>query len=131
MGPSLCRTIRSFYENGFLLKELNRTNIILISKYHNLIDIHQFCRISLCNFIYKVISKTVVNHLKPRMHSLIPNDHNAFIPSRAIHDNIVIAHEIFHYLKTFSSLLYFIAPKLDTYKAYNQVDWNFLRFWIC
>lgn len=81
MGPSLCNTVRSFYENGFLLKELNRTSIILISRCHNPISIHQFFPISLCNFVYKVIFKTIVNRLKPWMHSLIPNGRSVFIPN--------------------------------------------------
>lgn len=32
VGPSLCAAIRRFYDTGFLLKEFNRTNIVLISK---------------------------------------------------------------------------------------------------
>lgn len=61
------------------------------------------------------------------MDSLIPVDQNTFIPHRAIQDNIIIAHEVFYYLKISHSLQYFMALKLDMYKAYDQVDWNFLQ----
>lgn len=79
VGPSLYRVVRSFYKNGYLLKEINKTIIILIPKCRNPIGIHQFRPISLYNFAYKVISKTMVNRLKSWMYSLISNDQNAFI----------------------------------------------------
>lgn len=60
------------------------------------------------------------------MDSLIPTNHNAFIPNQAIKDNIVIAHEAFHYLKMSQSRQHSIALKIDMYKVYNKVDWDFL-----
>lgn len=63
-----------------MLREMNRTNIVLIPKCRNPIGIHQFRPISLCNFVYKVISKTIVNRLKPWISSLIPKDQNTFVP---------------------------------------------------
>lgn len=73
-GLSLYRGFRSFYDNGYLLKDLNRTIIILILNSRNPTRIQQFCPISLYNFVYKVISKIVVNRLKLWIHSLIPDD---------------------------------------------------------
>lgn len=60
------------------------------------------------------------------MDSLIPPYQNVFIPDWAIQDNIVIAHEIFHYLKTSQSLQHSMALKIDMYKAYDKVDCGFL-----
>ena len=51
--------------------------------------------ISLCNVIYKVISKILVNRLKPLMNDLIIPYQNAFIKGRSITDDILIAHENF------------------------------------
>lgn len=74
MGPSLFHVVHRFYEMRFLLQEFNETNILLILKGHHPTGIHQYRPISLRNFIYKVISKTIVNRLKPWMHFLILED---------------------------------------------------------
>lgn len=84
LGSELCNMVHSFYSQGYLLKEINRTNIVLIPKYFNPITLAQYKPITLCNFVYKVISKTVVNHLKLWMNSLILLNQTTFIPSRAI-----------------------------------------------
>lgn len=60
--------------------------------------------------------------LNPWMHYIMLDDHNTFILNRAIQDNIVIAHVVFHYLKTINSCLYAMALKLDIYKAYDQIN---------
>lgn len=80
-GSSLYQGVYRFFETCFLLREMNQTNIVLIPNCPNLIGIHQFHPISLYNFAYKVISKVMVNRLKPWMVSLIPPDQTAFIPS--------------------------------------------------
>jgi len=49
--------------------------------------------------IYKVISKVMVNRLKPVMDNLITPYQNAFIQGRNISDNILLAHEIMDALK--------------------------------
>lgn len=63
------------------------------------------------------------------MHSLIPDDQNAFIPNRAIQDNIVITHEVFHYLKTTITHHHTMTLKMEMYKAYDQVDWGFCNWY--
>ncbi|XP_057986601.1 uncharacterized protein LOC131171150 [Hevea brasiliensis] len=65
--------------------------------------------------------------LKPWMDYLISQDQAAFIPSRAIQDNIIIVHEAFHFLRTSNSRSHSMAIKLDMHKAYDQVDWDFLE----
>lgn len=71
LGSELCNMVHSFYSQGYLLKEINRTNIVLIPKCVNLVTLVQYKLIRLCNFIYEVISKTLVNRLKSWMNSLI------------------------------------------------------------
>lgn len=61
------------------------------------------------------------------MHSLILEDQNVFVSSRAIQDNLVIAHKVFHFLKMSRRRMHSMATKLDMYKAYDQMSWNFLR----
>ena len=78
--------------------------------------------------IYKIISKLLVNRLKPFMDSLITPFQNAFIKGRNISDNILLAHEIFDFLiKRKKRNKFYGALKIDMTKAYDRVDWKFLK----
>lgn len=61
-----------------MLKELNLTEIVLISKVKRLENVSQFRPISICNCVYKIISKILVNRMKPLMGKLITEEQSAF-----------------------------------------------------
>lgn len=71
VGDSVCQAVRSFFLGGKLLKELNQTNLILIPKLAHPTKLYQFRPISLCDFILKVITKILTNHLKKFLKHLI------------------------------------------------------------
>ena len=53
--------------------------------------------------------------------------HSAFAPHQAIHDNILLAHEVnnkFHHAKGKKGS---VAIKLDMTKAYDRIEWDFLQ----
>lgn len=121
-------TVHAFFLSGFLLKSVNHSYITLIPKVPFPKEVSQFRPISLCNVIYKIISKIMINRLKPLTDYLITPFENAFIRGRNISDNILIAHEIFDYLgKKKGRKNCFGALKIDMSKAYDRVDWNFLK----
>ena len=91
--------VKAFFHSGFLLRSLNHTYITLIPKVPTPERVTQFRPISLCNVTYKIISKVLINRLKPFMDFLITPYQNAFIRGRKIIDNIILAHEVFEYLK--------------------------------
>ncbi|CAL8992300.1 unnamed protein product, partial [Prunus brigantina] len=102
---------------------LNLTHIALIPKIPNPESVSQFRPIGLCNFSYKILSKVMANRLQPHMANIISSSQNAFIPGRQIQDNLIIAHEIFHYLKLKKSKKHFdLGVKLDMNKAYDRVE---------
>ncbi|KAA3470588.1 reverse transcriptase [Gossypium australe] len=107
---------------------LNDTIIVLILKIKDPINMTNFHHISLCRVIYKIISKVLVNHLKAALPICISQNQSAFILGRMIHDNILITHELMHYLQSSKN-----GPnkgfviKLDMSKAYDHVEWNFLE----
>uniref|UniRef100_A0A803P0Y7 Reverse transcriptase domain-containing protein n=1 Tax=Cannabis sativa TaxID=3483 RepID=A0A803P0Y7_CANSA len=55
--------------------------------------------IALCSVMYKIISKVMVNRMKPFMDTIVSANQSAFIPGRLISDNILVSFEILHYLK--------------------------------
>lgn len=78
--------------------------------------------------VYKIIAKILVNRFKPHMDQLITPYQNAFIKGRNISDNILITHEIFDLMgRKKRRKLSFGALKIDTCKAYDRVDWRFLK----
>ena len=64
--------------------EVNNTNIVLIPKIPNRVKIADLRPISLCNVIRKVVSKCLVNRLRPVLDGIISPTQSAFIPGRMI-----------------------------------------------
>lgn len=121
------KAAQGFFEEGQLLKELNHTNVTLIPKVPNPESMSQFRPISLCRFNYKFFSKIITNRLQPFITDIISKQQSAFIPGRQIHDNIIVAHEVFHYLKhKKDGKKGAVAIKLDLNKAYDIICWDFL-----
>ncbi|KAL4297182.1 hypothetical protein GQ457_12G013370 [Hibiscus cannabinus] len=107
--------------------DVNRTVIVLIPKLDKPSLMRQFRPISLCNVTYKTCSKVLVNRLKAIMPLCIAENQSAFVPGRLITDNILVAHELLHYLNgSKNGPNKGAAIKLDMEKAYDRVEWQFL-----
>lgn len=84
--------------------------------------------IAICNVYYKIISKILTGCLQPILDSIISENQSAFIPGRAITDNIMITHETLHFLKTSGATKHCsMAIKTDMRKAYDRLEWNFVE----
>ena len=128
IGLEVTEAVLSCLNSGTLLKSINHTFINLIPKVSNLENVSKFRPISLCNVIYKIISKVIANRLKPFLNSIVSEAQSAFIANRLITDNILIVFESLHYMKTQSSGREgFMTLKLDMSKAYDRVEWSFLE----
>ena len=128
VGPEVSNTILSCLNSETLLKSINHTFITLIPKVCNTESVTEFRPISLCNVLYKIISKVIANRLKPILNSIIVEAQSAFIADRLITDNILIAFESLHYMNSqCSGREGFMAMKLDMSKAYDRVEWCFLE----
>ncbi|KAK5835810.1 hypothetical protein PVK06_011519 [Gossypium arboreum] len=110
------------------ISSLNETMIILIPKIRDPCELTNFRPISLCRFVYKIISKVSANRLKAVLPSCISQNQSAFIPRRIVHDNILIVHELLHYLQSSKNEPNkgFVV-KLDMSKAYDRLESNFIK----
>jgi hypothetical protein len=124
----VCATILSFLNLSTMDSGINVTHIVLIPKVDFPKCVMDFRPISLCNVIYKLISKVLTNRLKVVLPKIISCYQSAFIPMRMINDNIFAAYETMHSMQIrMWSKVSFIGIKIDMSKAYDKIEWDFLE----
>ena len=124
----LVAMVNNFLVTGEMDSRLNVTNICMIPKTERPIRMTELRPISLCNVGYKIISKVLCQRLRVCLPYLISETQSAFVAGRMISDNILIAQEMFHGLRTNKSCQNkYMAIKMDMSKAYDRVEWAFIQ----
>nr|GEU72208.1 hypothetical protein [Tanacetum cinerariifolium] len=126
VSNDVIKAVKEFFTNGKLHKELNHTIIALIPKVPTPTRVNDYCHISCCNVLFKCISKIIANRIKNSLKFLISPNQSAFVSGRNISDNILLTHELMHnyHLDRGAPRCAF---KVDIQKAYDTVDWGFLK----
>jgi hypothetical protein len=84
--------------------------------------VSQFHPIALCNVVYKIITKAIVNRIKPLLDGIISPYQSSFIPGPTIHHNIIVAQEIVHSMARMKDSKMFMSIKIDLEKAYDRLN---------
>ena len=79
MVDDLLAAIEQYRIEGFVSKYLNSTFLTLIPKGDKHVTFVYFRPISLCNLIYKVISKVIANCIKPKLAEVLSKEQFDFL----------------------------------------------------
>ena len=121
----VCDMIQQFYAHNLDLSGINQANIIMIAKKDNATQIGDYRPISVMNAIPKLISKLLANRLRGLLPELISSNQPAFVHGRQITENFNSTREILHHISNSGRPACFI--KLDFAKAFDSVNWSYLR----
>jgi len=107
----------------------NRTQIVLIPKISKPDKITNLEPNALCNVLYKILAKTLVNRIKPLLQKLISKAQCVFVLSRLISDNLLHAYESQHYInRKNQGKSKVVGMNLNMSKTYDRVSWDMVKW---
>jgi hypothetical protein len=127
VGEDIFQLVKTAFTTGYFDPAISETLISLIPKIDPPNSYKDFRPISLCNIVYKIITKVLVHRLRPILNSIIGPYQSSFLPGRGTSDNAIVLQEIIHYMRRTKRKKGFAAFKLDLEKAFDNVNWNFLH----
>lgn len=122
VGQSVFKQADMFLKSGMMAEGMNDTLIALIPKNNCSTSASQYRLISLCNVIYKIITKAMTNRIKPILRKLIGQEQSSFVPGRQITVNILIYQEAIHSLRNRQGKKGHMILKIDLEKAYDRLN---------
>ena len=99
VGDDVVAAVLSCLQSGAIPPSINYTFITLIPKVKSPTKVTDYRPISLCNILYKIVSKVIANRLKYILPNIISESQNAFQTDKVISDNILVAFETLHHMK--------------------------------
>ena len=99
VGDDVVATVLSCLQSGAIPPSINYTFITLIPKVKSPTKVTNYRPISLCNILYKIVSKVIANRLKCILPNIISELQSAFQTDKAVSDNILVAFETLHHMK--------------------------------
>ncbi|GKA30765.1 RNA-directed DNA polymerase, eukaryota, reverse transcriptase zinc-binding domain protein [Tanacetum coccineum] len=126
VGRDVCNVVKEFFKNGKIFGEVNATHITLVPKVGTPQKVSDYRPIACCNVLYKIISKILTNRIKHALHKLVNQSQSVFIPERQITINILLVQELLRGYNRKNGARR-VALKIDIQKAYDTVNWEFLK----
>ena len=124
---NVTRLVQDVLEGRDFPEGLNDAFLVLIPKMDSPSRPNQFRPIGLCNVIYKLVTKIIVNRLKPILPIIISPTQCSFVPKRQITDNVIIVQEMLHSMRSKQGKRGLMMIKIDFEKAYDRLRWSFIR----
>lgn len=127
IGPKICDEVQDIFRNSKMNHEWNDTTICLIPKVQSPEFLTQFRPIGLCNVTYKLVTKIIARNIKNFLPTAISPNQTSFVKGRQGSENVIILQELVHHLKHTTNKKGGMLIKLDLDKAYDRLEWSFIR----
>ncbi|WMV60256.1 hypothetical protein MTR67_053641 [Solanum verrucosum] len=126
VAERLILAVKEFFSSGKLLKSFSCTAVTLIPKVASPSKVKDYRLIACCKIVYKIITKILTHRIKDVISDGVSPSQTAFIEGRSILDNMLFSHDV---LKCYTrkGLSSRCVMKVDLRKAYDSIEWCFLR----
>ena len=124
---SVCEEVKAIFMDGLVLDYLNDMLVTLIPKCKTPESLNNYRPISLCNSVDKIVSKILVERIRPYLNKLVSPIQSAFVPGRKGIDNVLVAQELFYAVDGKKGKEGYMAIKVDLEKAYDRLEWCFIH----
>ena len=95
VGKDVIDETLEILNNNGVVGSINQMHIVLIPKKKTCLYPADYRPISLCNVLYKIVSKVLANRLKLILPSIIHESQSDFVPGRIITDDVLVAYECY------------------------------------
>lgn len=107
VGETICNFVKSCFSDSNIIESVNDTVLVLIPKVKALESIRKLRPISLCNIIFKIITKIIALRLKNYMDFMVS------------HSQSSVAQEVLHFMERKKGNKGQMAIKVDLEKTYD------------
>jgi hypothetical protein len=120
VGVDILEMVEESMKKGRVFGALNATFLSLIPKSDNPGSFRDFRPTTLCNLVYKIITKIIAKRIKSTLSFGVSKEQFGFLKGRQITDAIGIVQEALHSVKVKN--IKAMVLKLDLIKDYDKVD---------
>ena len=125
IGDTLIKLSKIMFDEKLLSKSQRLSYITLLCKdVNNSTDMKNWRPISLLNYDYKIISKSIANRLGTVMETLVHEDQTCAVKGRSIFDNVHLLRNVIDYVDQKNLPCIFL--NLDQEKAFDRVSHEFM-----
>ena len=111
--------------SGSLALSQRRGIITLSFKKGDRLDPRNWRLITLLNVDYKIASRVIAGRLLKVIHLVVNSDQTCGVPGRFIGENVAFLRDVVHYASSSGAPVSILS--LDQEKAFDRVDWGFMR----
>ena len=125
IGNDLVSVLNSCFDSGCLSLSQRRGVISLSFKKGDRLDPRNWRPITLLNVDYKLASRVIAGRLLKVIHSVVDKDQTCGVPGRFIGENVALLRDVAEYASSSGTAIAILS--LDQEKAFDRVDWSFMR----
>ena len=125
LGVDLVSVLNSCLDSGCLALSQRRGVISLSFKKGDRLDPRNWRPITLLNVDYKLASRVIAGRLLKVIHLVVDKDQTCGVPGRFIGENVALLRDVADYATSSGTPIAILS--LDQEKAFDRVDWGFMR----